>query len=128
VVTFQAGAALAFGSAERLFRSENNLYTVDNYFDPTQFAPQQPFTLRSSSSRTADLRAPGINKWDLTLQKSIVIRERMSFKLQGEFYNAFNRTHLGTPNTTVTSGVNFGRITGTFLNPREVQVSGRFTF
>jgi hypothetical protein len=52
----------------------------------------------------------------------------MSFKVTGEFYNAFNRTHLGVPNTTVTSGSNFGRITGTFLGSREVQVSGRFTF
>jgi hypothetical protein len=128
VVTFQSGAPLEFSNAERLFRSDKNLYTVDNYFDPTQFAPLQPFTLRHSSSRTADLRAPGINKWDLTLQKSVFVREGMSFKVQAEFYNAFNRTHFGTPNTTVTSGVNFGRITGTFLNPREIQLSGRFTF
>ncbi len=128
VVTFQSGPALAFGGAERLFRSGKNPFTVDNYFDQSQFVPQQPFTLRSTSSRTADLRAPGINKWDLTVQKSVVVREGISFKVSGEFYNAFNRTHFGTPNTTVTSGVNFGRITGAFLGSREVQVSGRFTF
>ena len=87
----------------------------------------QPFTLRAFSSRTADLRAPGINKWDITVQKSVVVREGMNFKLQAEFYNAFNRTHLGTPNTTVTS-TSFGTITSTFLGPREIQVSGRFTF
>lgn len=127
VATFQSGAPLAFGSAERLVRSENNPYEVDRYFDTTQFAPQQPFTLRYSSSRTADLRAAGINKWDITVQKSVFVREGMSFKIQGEFYNAFNRTHLGTPNTTVTS-TSFGRITGVFLQPREVQLSGRFTF
>lgn len=128
IVTFQGGAPLAFSSAERLFVSDKNLFTVDNYFDGLQWAPQQPFTLRRTSSRTSDLRAPGINKWDITLQKSVIVREGMSFKVSAEFYNAFNRTHLGTPNTTVTSGVNFGRITGTFLNPREIQLSGRFTF
>jgi hypothetical protein len=127
VVTFQSGAALAFASAERPTKSANNPYMVDRYFDTTQFAAQQPFTLRAFSSRTNDLRAPGIGKWDLTLQKSVFVREKMNFKIQGEFYNAFNRTHLGTPNTTVTS-TSFGRITGTFLGPREVQVSGRFTF
>lgn len=127
VFTLQSGAPLAFGGAERIARSTNNPYEVDRYFDTAQFVPQQPFTLRYSSSRTADLRAPGINKWDITVQKSVVVREGMSFKVQAEFYNAFNRTHLGTPNTTVTSA-SFGRITGTFLNPREVQVSGRFTF
>jgi hypothetical protein len=127
VVTFQSGAPLAFANAERLLRSENNLHTVDQYFDVAQFVPQQPFTLRAFSSRTADLRAPGINKWDITIQKSVVAREGMSFKIQAELYNAFNRTHLGTPNTTVTS-TSFSRITGTFLGPREIQLSGRFTF
>ncbi|MBS1829747.1 MAG: TonB-dependent receptor [Acidobacteria bacterium] len=127
VYTVQSGAALAFGGSERLTRSTNNPYNVDRYFDTAQFTPQQPFTLRYSSSRTADLRAPGINKWDITFQKSVVVREGMSFKVQAELYNAFNRTHFGTPNTTVTS-TSFGRITGTFLNPREIQLSGRFTF
>jgi hypothetical protein len=117
VVTFQRGAPLAFGSAERLVRSDKNPQTVDQYFDTTQFVPQQPFTLRHTSSRIADLRAPGINKWDLTAQKSVRVREGMNFKLLAEFYNAFNHTHLGTPN-----------ITGTFLGPREIQISGRFTF
>src|SRR5262249_51807452 len=127
VATFNSGAPLAFASAERLSKSTKNPYTVDQYFDPTQFAPQQPFTLRSFSSRTADLRAPGINKWDITVQKSVPIREGVSFKMQAELYNAFNRTHLGTPNTTVTS-TSFGRITGTFLGPREIQMSARVTF
>lgn len=127
VWTLNSGAPLAFGSAERLRVSDNNQGLVDNYFDPTQFAPQQPFTLRYTSSRMADLRAPGINKWDITIQKVVAVKEGMSFKVQCEMYNAFNRTHLGTPNTTVTS-TQFGRITGTFLNPREIQLSGRFTF
>jgi hypothetical protein len=128
IVTFQSGAALAFGAAERLTKSGNNPHDVDRYFDTTQFAPLQAFTLRSFSSRTNDLRAPGINKWDLTLQKSVFVTEKTSFKVQAEFYNAFNRAHFGTPNTTVTSGIAFGRITGTFLGPREIQLSGRFTF
>jgi hypothetical protein len=127
VSTFQTGAPLAFGSAERLTRSGNNPFLVDRYFDTAQFTPQQPFTLRYSSSRTAGLRAPGINKWGITVQKSVFVREGLSFKIQGEFYNAFNRTHFGTPNTTVTS-TSFGRITGLFLPAREVQLSGRFTF
>ena len=49
-------------SAERLSTFGRNPYTVHRYFDPTQFIPQQPFTLRAFSSRTADPRAPGINK------------------------------------------------------------------
>jgi len=128
VWTAQSGAPLEFtGAQERLFRSENNPMTVDRYFDILQFAPQAPFTLRKSSTRTSDLRAPGINKWDLTAQKTVPIRENISFRLQAEFYNAFNRTHFNAPNTMVTS-TSFGRITDVFLGPREIQVSGRITF
>ena len=129
VVTYQSGAPLDFANpgADRLSVSNNNPRVVDQWFDRSQFAPREPFTLRALSSRIADLRAPGIRKWDLTLQKSIPITERVNFKLVAESYNAFNTTHFGAPNTTVTS-TSFGRITGTFLGPRELQVSGRFTF
>lgn len=127
VFTVNSGAPLAFASAERPTVSSNNPYDVDRYFDTAQFVPQQPFTLRAFSSRTSDLRAPGINKWDITIQKQVEIREGINFKIQGELYNAFNRTHLGTPNTTVTSA-SFARITGTFLGPREIQLSARITF
>jgi hypothetical protein len=128
VITTQSGAPLEFaGAQERLFRSENNPMTVDRYFDISQFAPLAPFTLRTSSTRTSDLRAPGINKWDITIQKSVEIREGMNFRVQAELYNAFNRTHFAAPNTTVTS-TSFGRITDVFLGPREIQLSGRFTF
>lgn len=112
---------------ERIGRSDNNPHTVDRWFDITQFVPREPFTVRAMSSRLSDLRAPGINKWDITAIKNIVIREGLSLRLQAEFYNALNRTHFAVPNTTVTSA-NFGRITGTYIGPREVQVSARVTF
>jgi hypothetical protein len=51
----------------------------------------------------------------------------MALKIRAELYNAFNRTHFGTPNTLVTN-TNFGRITGTFLGPREIQLAARIVF
>ena len=72
-------------------------------------------------------QAQAVNDMARMRKEFAAIREGISFKLQGEFYNAFNRTHLGTPNTTVTSS-SFGRITSTFLGPREIQLSGRLTF
>ncbi|MBI3696941.1 MAG: TonB-dependent receptor [Acidobacteria bacterium] len=127
VVTFQSMAPLSFSNAERPRHSDNNPHTVDQWFDVTQFVPQEPFTLRALSSRVADLRAPGIKKWDLTLMKAVPIRERVAMRLQAEFYNAFNTTHFGTPNTTVTNA-SFGRITGTLLGSREIQLAARITF
>ncbi|MGH9718650.1 MAG: carboxypeptidase regulatory-like domain-containing protein [Bryobacteraceae bacterium] len=129
VVTFQSGPALVFGDpgADRTERSENNPKSVDQWFDRAQFVPREPFTLRALSTNIADLRAQGIRKWDLTIQKSIAITERVNFKFQTEFYNAFNTPHFAAPNTTVTS-TSFSRITGTFLGPRNLQMAARVTF
>jgi hypothetical protein len=124
VVTYQSMQALSVPDAIRLRRSDNNPRTVDQWFDISQFAPQEPFTLRVLSSRIADLRAQGIRKWDLTLMKKIRLNERVEMRLLGEFYNAFNTTHFAAPNTTVTSR-SFGQITGTFLGPREIQLAAR---
>jgi hypothetical protein len=129
VVTFQGGPALVFADpgADRVSRSSNNPRTVDQWFDRSQFVPREPFTLRTLSTNIADLRAQGINKWDLTVQKSIAITEKVNFKFQAEFYNAFNTTHFAAPNTVVTS-TSFSRITGTFLGPRNLQMAARVTF
>jgi hypothetical protein len=129
VATFQSGAPLDFASpgADRIGVSPNDPHTVDQWFDITQFKPREPFTLRALPTRLDDLRGPGINKWDFTLSKSFQMSGDMALKIRAELYNAFNRTHFGTPNTLVTN-TNFGRITGTFLGPREIQLAARIVF
>ncbi len=126
VATYQKGAAIGI-NAERLFRSENNPWTLDEWFDVTQFVPREPFTLWALSSRIADLRTAGIKKWDFTLSKTFPISERVRFRFSTEFHNAFNTTHLGSPNTSVTSA-SFGRITSTTEGPREIQLVGRISW
>ncbi len=127
VATYQVAAPLQFTNAQRLRKSDANPHSVDKWFDTTQFVPLPPFTLNTLSSNVADLRAPGIRKWDLTAMKRISIREGVEMRLQGEFYNAFNTTMFGTPNTRVTSA-SFGRITSLLINPRQIQLSARVTF
>ncbi|MGA2269445.1 MAG: carboxypeptidase-like regulatory domain-containing protein [Bryobacteraceae bacterium] len=127
VVTFQSMEALAFTGAQRVLRSDKNPHSLDQWFDVTQFVPQPPFTLTTLSSRLADLRGPGIKKWDLTAMKHIRITERVEMRLLGEFYNAWNTTLFNSPNTTVTSA-SFGRITSTRLGPREIQLSSRIAW
>lgn len=127
VATFQSGAPVEFASADRISRSDNDPHTVDQWFDITQFRPREPFTLRTLSTRLSDLRAPGIHKWDFTVSKAFQMTDGVALKIRAELYNAFNRTHFGTPNTVVTN-TNFGRITGTFLGPREIQLAARIVF
>jgi hypothetical protein len=127
VITYQSMDPLAFGGAERVSRSANNPRTVDEWFDVRQFVPQEPFTMRQLSTRVADLRAQGIRRWDFSVLKNTIVTERMRMQLRGEFYNLFNTTHFAAPNTTVTNA-SFGRITGTFLGPREIQAALRLEF
>jgi hypothetical protein len=127
IATFQSGQALSFSGADRVKDSNADPHTIDQWFDKTQFAPQQAFTLKTLSSRVADIRGPGINKIDLTLMKRIQIRERAALQIQAEAYNAFNHPNFDNPNTSVTS-TTFGRITAVLLQPRNVQLSGRITW
>ncbi|HKA00689.1 MAG TPA: TonB-dependent receptor [Candidatus Solibacter sp.] len=127
IATFQSGQALAFSGADRVKDSNADPHTIDQWFDKTQFTPQQAFTLKTLSGRVADIRGPGINKIDLTLMKRIQIRERAALQIQAEAYNAFNHPNFDNPNTSVTS-TTFGRITAVLLQPRNVQLSGRITW
>jgi hypothetical protein len=129
IVTYQSSAPLSFGGAERVRRSDNNPHTILQWFDTTQFAPREPFTLAYTSSRIADLRGDGMKKWDLTLAKKFRITEQVDFSFRAEFYNAWNTTMFGNPNTAVTNA-SFGRVTGTLAGggPRNIQLSGRVNF
>ena len=54
------------------------------------------------------------------------IKERLVFKLRGEFYNAFNRPLWSGLNLSITSPA-FGTVTSA-MDPRVIQFSGRLTF
>jgi hypothetical protein len=127
VVTVQSGAPLSFSSATRIFKSTANPQTIDRWFDVAQFIPQAPFTLNTLSARIADLRAPIMNKWDMTAMKNFRITEGVRVNFRAEFYNAFNHPNFGSPNTTVTSS-SFGRITSTVGGGRLIQAVMRVVF
>jgi hypothetical protein len=129
ITTLQSGAPLAFsaGSAIRLLKSSQNPRTVNQWFDVSQFAPQPPFTLNTLSIYSADLRAPGINLWNMTAMKKIRVTERIEFQLRGEFYNAFNKAQFSPPNTSATSPT-FGVITSDAISPRLIQLSARVSW
>ncbi len=49
----------------------------------------------------SDLRAPGINNWDLNVSRTIPLRERLRLEIRADAYNAFNRVQLGAPSTGI---------------------------
>lgn len=61
-----------------------------------------PYFIGSSPRLFDDLRAPGINDFDLTLSRTFNLTERFKMEARIQAYNAFNRVQFGSP------GVGFG--------------------
>jgi len=72
------------------------------------------------------LRAPGAWNADYSAFKEFNLVERARLQFRGEFFNLFNHTRLGGPNTTVTSTA-FGKISSAY-EPRIVQLGLKFIF
>jgi hypothetical protein len=80
------------------------------------------------------LRGPGLFQVDLSLQKRFVIDGDRNVEFRWDAFNAFNRENLANPNTNISSGSAFGRITGPLNSgygtgtARQMQVMVRMNF
>jgi hypothetical protein len=70
---------------------------------------------------------PGQFNWDLSVAKTTRLREAWTIQFRAEFFNAWNHAQFGNPGTEVT-GVNFGQITATTVNPRLIQFALKVGF
>jgi hypothetical protein len=73
------------------------------------------------------VRAPHAFNEDLSLKRSFKIRERITFLLQWDAFNAFNNVRFAAPNINSTSSA-FGKITTLANTPRLMQISTRLEF
>ncbi len=77
---------------------------------------------------------PGINNWDVVLQKSTSISERASMEFRTEVYNVFNRVQFNQPGNFISDPGTFGQSTGEVRRPdvtseaRQIQFGLRFKF
>ena len=53
------------------------------------------------------LTGPGVNDWDISLQKSFTVKERLKFQFRADAFNAFNHAQF----TGVNSTLNFASLT-----------------
>ena len=67
---------------------------------------------------------------DISLQKNFLIRERYTFQLRADGFNAFNHINWGTPNGNLDQGgsITSGPFPNSSANPRQLQFSGRVQF
>jgi hypothetical protein len=107
------------GRSERL--ADN---TRDNgflWFDTTCFTI--PAVGYFGNSGATVLGGPGINNWDLGIQKVFPLRgEATRLQFRAEMFNAWNHAQFEEPNGNAGAGANFGRISAT-RPPRLIQLA-----
>jgi hypothetical protein len=94
--------------------------TINQWFNTNAFAQPAPFTFGNLPRYMPNLRAPGLNNWDLAIQKWWKWREKLRFQFRAEMYNAFNHTNFYAPDTTLGDPA-FGKINGASPS-RDVQL------
>jgi hypothetical protein len=97
---------------------------VQQWFNPAAFRVNAVGTI--GTGRRNQLRVPGAWNTDASLFKNFPIGERFKLQYRAEFFNFFNHTRLGAPNTTATS-TNFSRISSA-ADPRIVQMGLKAVF
>lgn len=81
--------------------------TLQHWFNTSAFVEAPDYTL--GDSPRFPLHGPGINNWDMALQRNFEIREKVKLQFRGEFFNAWNHPQFNNPNGSVTSP-SFGAI------------------
>ncbi len=107
-----------------------------NFFNPLAFTspaddPAAGNTIVNTigDSGRRPFSGPGINNFDLTLQKNLKLTESKSFELRVEAFNAFNHAQFYGPSAVqgnIGSG-NFGQIVSAAA-PRLLQIVGKVSF
>jgi hypothetical protein len=92
-----------------------------------------PFGRGGSLGRNT-FRGPGINNWDMVLQKATRLSERFSLDMRAEAYNLFNRTQFNQPGNLTANPGTFGQSTSEVGRPdgttgaRQIQFGLKFHF
>jgi len=96
------------------------------YFNQSLFTKELLGQLGTSSREF--FHGPGLNNWDLSLQKDIRLTEGKTLQLRGEFFNVFNQAQFGNPTGNILSG-NFGVVTATRPQTQRIgQVAAKILF
>jgi hypothetical protein len=93
--------------------------TINEWFNTAAFAQPSAFTWGDGPRSESNLRAPGINNWDMSIQKYWRKQERLSVQLGFEMFNAFNHVDFYAPGEDLGLS-NFGIISAT-MQPRTAQ-------
>jgi hypothetical protein len=121
----------ACGSSAPIVNQPNTLSTTlgVQWFNVTCFSDHTANYVLGNSV-PGNVWGPGIVNFDLSMSKSVKVRESMSLQFRAEAFNAMNTPHFSNPGTTccTAQSAGFGVITGTATPPRQLQLGLHFRF
>ncbi len=80
------------------------------------------------------LVAPGLDSWDISLQRTFKFSDRLGFEFRTSFFNAFNHPNFAEPAPDLSTIISATADDGSFDShfgvggPRNIQFMGKFTF
>jgi len=98
--------------------------SISRWFDASAFAAPAQFTF--GNSPRSGLRGAPLVTTDVTVEKSIWLKEKLKFDLRGEFYNILNHANFNVPGATF-GAADFGLVTSARPG-RTVHLAGRLSF
>ena len=95
-------------------------------YDRAAFVNPPRFTFGDAGRFLPENRAPGLETWDVSFAKTLVIRESMRLMLRVETFNLLNRANFLSPAVAFNTA-QFGTISAS-ENPRWIQLALKLTF
>ncbi len=100
---------------------------LSRYYNIDAFQAPGQFTYGNTPRYLSNLRAPGVDNYDMSIFKNVLLRDAMKIELRFEAFNIFNRVQFSAPDTT-TGNTTAGVISSQINQPRDLQMAARFTF
>src|SRR5271157_964325 len=100
---------------------------------PSCFFPDASFGSAGNVGRN-HYYGPGVNKWDMVLQRNLSLSERFRLQFRAESYNLFNRAQFSQPGNLTSDPGTFGQSTSQVRQPdlttgaRQVQFGMKLSF
>ncbi len=107
--------------------SGSTISRLNEYFNTSVFSQPAPFTFGNVGPSLPNVRAPGVDNFDLSLFKNFHPLEKLTLQFRAETFNAFNRVQFGVPNEVLSSG-QFGVISTQANTPRQIQFALKLLF
>ncbi len=125
---FQATSTANTGTFQRPNRvCDGNLsrsqQSIHDWFDLSCFTNPPIYTFGNAGRNI--LIGPGLETWDLGLDKNFQFVGRLGMQFRAEAFNVLNHANFGIPNNSI-GAPNAGTVTSVITNAREIQLAARF--